>query len=211
MAFLGVQLRDFLSKRARRTFVIDPDVSEAIDKLAGGHPMEINILVNQALRRFVEFGRYVDSFKLVVSDPRLMKSLWSHVTADEAREMGSRNGNDTLVEFIIYYFRKFDLDSILKTFRVFGAEYTNAFHFSEFGEDHNRMVILRHTLGLPASAYYGASLKSLCDRLGFEVRVDESDDQVACKIYNADAAMKVTPSTFKEQLSKRLVTKTIES
>ena len=59
-----------------------------------------------------------------------MKLFWSHLTVDEAREMGVQNGTSTVVEFILYYFRKFDLESLLKTFRVIGAEYSNAFVYS---------------------------------------------------------------------------------
>lgn len=188
-----------MSKRARRTFTIDSDVSEKVDELTDGHSLEINLLVNKALRRFIEWGRFVDSFKLVTYDPRLMKELWSHLTVDEARKMGTQNGTDAVVEFILYYFRRFDLDSVLKTFRVIGAEYANAYLYSEFGDTNNRTIILRHQMGLSASAYYGGSLKALCKRLGIDVRLEESDDQLICKISNAGSP-EATPKTFKEQM-----------
>src|SRR5467141_108649 len=57
--------------------------------------------------------------------PRLMKLFWSHLTVDEAREMGIQNGTSAVVEFILYYFRKFDIESLLRTFRLIGAEYSN--------------------------------------------------------------------------------------
>jgi hypothetical protein len=37
-------------------------------------------------------------------------------------------------------------------------------------------------MGRSASAYYGASLKALCDRLGMELELEEGDDQLVCKI-----------------------------
>ena len=188
-----------VSKRARRTFTIDSDVSERVDELTDGHSLEINLLVNKALRRFIEWGRFVDSFKLVTYDPRLMKELWSHLTVDEARKMGTQNGTDAVVEFILYYFRRFDLDSVLKTFRVIGAEYANAYLYSEFGDTNNRTIILRHQMGLSASAYYGGSLKALCNRLGVDVRLEESDDQLMCKISNAGSP-EATPKTLREQM-----------
>ena len=191
-----------MAKRARRTFTIDADISEKIDSLVDGHPLEINLLVNKALQRYLDWGRYVDSFKLITTNPMLMKTLWSYVPVDDARALGTKNGNDTAVEFILYYFHKFDLDSVLKTFSVIGAEYANAYIYSEFGDHQNRTVVLRHHMGLSASAFYGASLKALCDRLGLEVKLEESDDQVTCKIYKTDM-IKVTPPTFKEQLAKR--------
>src|SRR5207245_6753506 len=100
--------------------------------------------------------------------------LWSYGTLGEAREMVTKNGKDTVVEFILYYFRKFDLDSVLKTFEVIGAEYANAYVYSEFGDKDSRTIILRHSMGLSASAYYGASCKALCDRLGVKCELEES-------------------------------------
>jgi hypothetical protein len=171
-----------LPRLTRRTFAIEPELSEKLDDLVNGHTLEANLVASKALRRYLEWGRFVDGFKLVTIDPRLLKVFWSHLTVDEARELGKQNGNSTVVEFILYYFRKFDLDSVLKTFRVIGAEYSNSFVYSEFGDDRNRTIILRHGMGLNASVYYGASLKALCDRLGMELELEESDDQLICKM-----------------------------
>jgi hypothetical protein len=178
--------RALLPRLTRRTFAIEPDLSEKVDDLVNGHTLEANLVVGKALRRYLEWGRFVDGFKLVTIDPRLLKVLWSHLTVDEARELGKQNGNSTVVEFILYYFRKFDLDSVLKTFRIIGAEYSNVFVYSEFGDDSNRTVILRHGMGRNASAYYGASLKALCDRLGMELELEESDDQLICRMRGLD-------------------------
>ncbi|HYU87778.1 MAG TPA: hypothetical protein VEL52_03705 [Candidatus Bathyarchaeia archaeon] len=209
-AILSVSQTLLLERRTRRTFTIDPDVSEKIDKLVGGHNLEVNVLVNKSIRRYIEWGRYVDSFKLVTSDPRLMKTLWSHVTVEDARKMGTQNGKDTVVEFILYYFRKFDLASVLKTFELIGAEYANAYAYTEFGDKDSRTIILRHSMGRSASAYYGASFKALCDRLGVTVELEESDDQLICKIGGASSLKIMAPKTFKEQLAKQAVERRVE-
>ena len=187
-----------LARLTRRTFAIEPEVSEKIDDLVEGHTLEANLLANKALRRYIEWGRFVDGFKLVTIDPGLLKLFWSRITVDEARELGTKNGNSTVVEFILYYFRKFDLDALLKTFRVIGAEYSNVYVYSEFGDDTDRTIILRHGMGTSASAFYGASLKALCDRLGEAVELDENDDQVVCKIRGLEKPKIVTPRAVKE-------------
>ena len=116
--------------------------------------------------------------------------------------MGLQNGNSVVVEFILYYFRKFDLESVLKTFRVIGVEYSNAFAYSESGDDRNRTIILRHSMGQSASAYYGASLKALSVRLGFEVELEETDDQLVCKIRRVDKEQAIAPKTPKAKQSQ---------
>jgi len=175
-----------VGRLTHRTFAIDRELSEKIDNLVDGHPLEVNLLVSKALRRYIEWGRFADAFKLVTIDPQLLKLFWSHLTVDEAREMGIQNGNNRVVEFILSYYRKFDLDSVLNIFRVIGAEYSNAYVYSESGDDSNRTIILRHNMGPSASAYYGASLKALCNRLGMGMDLEESNDQLVCKIRAID-------------------------
>jgi hypothetical protein len=87
--------------------------------------------------------------------------------------------------------------SVLETFRVIGAEYSNTFVYSESGDDRNRTIILRHGMGRSASAYYGASLKALSGRLGREVELEESDDQLVCKIRRVDKEQSVAATTSK--------------
>ena len=164
-----------LPRLTRRTFAIERELSEKIDDLVEGHPLEVNLLVNKALRRYVEWGRFVDDFKLVTIDPLLLELFWSHLTVDEAREVGLKSGNNRVVEFILYYFRKIDLDSVLKIFRVIGAEYSNVYVYSESDDEGNRTIILRHSMGRSASAYYGASLKALSSRLGMKVEVTATE------------------------------------
>src|SRR5439155_25703140 len=81
----------FLERRTRRTFTIDPDVSEKIDKMVGGHNLEGNGRVNRAIRRYMEWGRYVDRFKLLTSDPRLMRTTGTDGTVGESRGMGTQS------------------------------------------------------------------------------------------------------------------------
>jgi hypothetical protein len=180
-----------VARLTRRTFAIDPEISEKIDDLSGGHPLEANLLANKALRRYIDWGRFVDSFKLVTIDPRLLKLFWSHLTADEAREMGLQNGKSAVVDFILYYFHKFDLESVLKVFKVIGAEYSNVYIYSEFGDNDSRTIVLRHGMGRSASAYYGASLQALLNRLGLEMELEEGVDQLICKILGTNVAKAV--------------------
>src|SRR6266516_1747197 len=171
-AILSVSQTLLLERRTRRTFTIDPDVSEKIDKLVGGHNLEVNVLVNKSIRRYIVWGRYVDIF--------------------------------------LYYFRTFDLASVLKTFELIGAEYANAYAYTEFGDKDSRTIILRHSMGRSASAYYGASFKALCDRLGVTVELEESDDRLICKIGGASSLKIMAPKTFKEQLAKQAVERRVE-
>ena len=44
-----------MARLTRRTFAIQSDVSEKIDALVDGHTLEANLLVDKALRRYLEW------------------------------------------------------------------------------------------------------------------------------------------------------------
>jgi hypothetical protein len=50
-------LRQRSCTMTRRTFAIEPDLSEKIDDLVDGHTLEADLLVSKALRRYIEWGR----------------------------------------------------------------------------------------------------------------------------------------------------------
>ncbi|HVH16009.1 MAG TPA: hypothetical protein VNA15_09885 [Candidatus Angelobacter sp.] len=56
-----------MAQLTRRTFAIEPEVSEKIDDLVDGHTLEANLLANKALRRYIEWGSFVDSFNWLLS------------------------------------------------------------------------------------------------------------------------------------------------
>src|SRR5207247_10835134 len=117
--------------------------------------------------------------------------------------VGSRTATVAVGERILYDFHKVDLDSGRNTLQGICAEYCNAYVYSEFGDRQNRTGILRHSVGRVASAYYGASLQALCSRLGLNLELEESDDQVICKIAGGGSLRGVLPKTFNEQMAGR--------
>jgi hypothetical protein len=48
-----------------------------------------------------------------------------------------------------------------------------------------------------------ASFKALCDRLGVKCELEESEDQMTCKISRASTLKSIAPKTLKEQLAKQ--------
>src|SRR5207237_10922248 len=81
-----------------------------------------------------------------------------------------------------YHSLIFDFDAVLTTIRVMGAEDTNKYVDTESDDEGKPTIIMRHGMGMSASAYYGASFNALCHRLGLKVDLEESDDQLIFKI-----------------------------
>jgi hypothetical protein len=111
----------------------------------------------------------------------------NHLTDEEARNIGKQSGNDTSIEFIRSYFHKFDLETLLESFRVIGDLFMHAFKYNEFVENSHRTIILRHNAGLRVSAYYSEILKTLCSRLNIEVEVHETEAQITATIRSLES------------------------
>jgi predicted transcriptional regulator len=167
----------------KRTIRIDYDVNHKLQGLSSKERSTFNSLLNRALRRYVEWDVFAENFGLVTVHQQMWKALLSQLTDKEARELGRQIGAQSMMDFVTFYFHKFDLDSVLLAFRLLGTEYMRNFQFVDFGAgDGVRTVVLRHSLGPAASGFYSESLRVICHQLQVGVEIDETDEQIVARI-----------------------------
>jgi hypothetical protein len=172
-------------RSVKRTIRIDYDVNHKLQGLSSKQRTTFNSLLNRALRRYVEWDVFAENFGLVTIQQQMWKTLLSQLTDKEARELGRRIGAQSTMDFVTYYFHKFDLDSVLQAFRLLGTEYMRNFQFVDFGDgDGVRTVVLRHSLGPTASGFYSESLREICNQLQVGVEIEETDEQIVARITN---------------------------
>lgn len=180
-------------KTVKRTIRMDFDISEKLEDLSTKQRLAFNSLLNKALRRYVDWEVFAESFGLITVEKKVWKTLLGRLTELEARELGRRVGAQSTMDFVTYYFRRFDLESVICCLQLLGAEYMRNFQFVDFGEgDGTRTVVLRHSLGPAASAFYGESVRTLFERLHVSAEIEESDDQIVLRIISAEKDKKTT-------------------
>ena len=173
-------------KTVKRTVRMDFDVSEKLEDLASKQRLAFNSLLNKALRRYVDWEVFAESFGLITIERRVWKMLLSSLTELEARELGRRAGAQSTMDFVTYYYHKFDFDSVIRSFQLLGAEYMRNFQFVDFGTgEGKRTVVLRHAMGPAASAFYSEAIRTLCERLQVSTEIEESDEQITIRIASA--------------------------
>ncbi len=57
-------------------------------------------------------------FGLLSISRRLLRVLFEHLTDEEARLLGKRSGREGGPELVMFWYKKFDLDNILKAFET---------------------------------------------------------------------------------------------
>ena len=87
---------------------IDTEVFEQLDELAERDKISVNVIANQALRKHVEYDAYAEKFGLVTISKGLLKTLFSLMSEEKARDLGRKSGEQTWVALVTFWFKKFN-------------------------------------------------------------------------------------------------------
>ena len=151
---------------------------ESIEKLARREKLSLNHVINIALAGYAEWGGIYQSLGLATMSKRLLRELFANLSEERARELGRENGLEEAATLVMFWCRRFDLESVLRTFGGILGRYSGAFAFEHSREGRLNIVVLRHDMGRNASAYYSEYARSVCGLLGMECSVVESEAQV---------------------------------
>lgn len=165
-----------------RTFRIDTDVGEELDELARKDRVSVNVIANQALRKHVEYDSYAERFGLVTISKDLLKTLFGLMSDQEARALGKKSAEQTGVALISFWFKKFNLENVIKSLDRVASHYNRNFKFEHSTNGQEHVLILRHDSGPRASAFYAESVKAMFALLDVKVELEEREDQVVVKL-----------------------------
>lgn len=165
-----------------RTVRLDEDVDRMFQDLSEREKTSINHLVSKALRRYAEWDVYAERFGFLTVGGKHLAKLFSNLTDKEARELGREVGNNAGPEFINFYFKKYNYDTVLKTLEILGHMYARMYTFETSFEGKTQVLILKHGRGPRTSAYLSEATLGLLRKLGLKPEVTETEDQVTIKV-----------------------------
>ena len=167
------------SNSVTRTIRIERDVDEFLRKFGDREGVSVNLLVNKAIRRLVEWDIYADKFGLVALPSSLVERLMEHLTDEESAELGRWVGRNVLPEFMTFWFKEVSLQSMVVGFPRLTSRYGRSF---EYAKDGKWTVILKHGAGARWSIYYEELIKtSFSELLKTDVTTEKTDDQVVAR------------------------------
>jgi hypothetical protein len=160
---------------------LDGDTDTKLEELARKENVSVNILVNRSLRKFVEWDVHAERFGFMTASRRLYGGLMNKLSDKEAREFGRSSAQSGGVEFVTFFFKKYNIENVLKCARMLGNLYGNAYAMEHTVEGDTHTLVIRHDQGPRMSAYMAESWKVTAQKLGLKSDVMETEDQIICK------------------------------
>jgi hypothetical protein len=164
-----------------RTLRLDEDVEAGIVEMAGREQFSFNLLANKTLRKLVEWEDKACKFGFIQVPTSIMERVFSMLSDEEARELGREAGANTLPEMILFWFKKFNPETALKTLEMIGR-YGNSFRLQYTIDGEADTVVLKHDRGPRVSAFYAELLGSLFKPMGARVETRETEGQIVANI-----------------------------
>jgi len=157
---------------------LESELDEGLSRLADKDNISVNLLINKALTRYVEWDANSEKFGLVSVSKRLLRSLFDYVPEKDVRDLGTKSGKEGGPELVTFFYKKFDLESLLKAFENLTSKYMNNFKFEHNFDGKTHTLVMKHDIGLNASAYYAESVKAVFALLGLKAKTSETEAQV---------------------------------
>ena len=166
-----------------KTLRLDSDVDEKLTDLAEKEGVSVNVLANRAIRKYVEWDVFAQRFGFMTTSHTMQEKLFQKLSDDEAREMGREMGKNVGPEFVTFFFKKLNFETVLKAAELLGTAYGNAYTFEHSFDGKTHTIILKHDMGPRMSAYLGETWKMMGERLELQTSINETEDQVVIKVH----------------------------
>ncbi len=101
------------SSSVTRTIRIERDVDDFLRKFGEREGVSVNLLVNKAIRRLVEWDIYAEKFGLIALPSSLIERMMERLSDEEASELGRWVGQNLIPEFITFWFKEVSLQAMV--------------------------------------------------------------------------------------------------
>jgi len=145
-------------KTATMTFRIDENIVTKLRDEADNREISLNTLVNQILKRFVEWGLFEPKLGLIPMAKPIVVELFENMSEDEIADMARRVGTNAVRDIALFMKHKMDLESFLNWFETrMKTSFVEVSHHK--AEDGKHSYILKHDLGRNWSIFHKVILE----------------------------------------------------
>ncbi|MGN6350983.1 MAG: hypothetical protein ACTHL3_05920 [Candidatus Nitrosocosmicus sp.] len=156
-------------KTSTMTFRIDDNVLRILRSESERHQISLNTLINQLLKRFVEWDMYESKVGMIPIAKPIVVELFRKMSKEEISKMALDIGKNAVHDISLFMKNKMDLDSFLSWFETrMNSSLTETNHSIQNGF---HVYVLKHELGENWSLYHKIILQSIFNEI-FEKTVD---------------------------------------
>ncbi|WP_337861625.1 hypothetical protein [Nitrososphaera sp.] len=147
------------SKRATvtMTFRIEESVMAALRSESEKKEVSLNTLVNQVLKRFVEWDMFEPKVGMIPIARPVVQTLFEKMSREGVVEMAQKVGKGAVHDIALFMKSKMDLDSFLSWLEM--RMKNSSIEFSHRVRDGRHVFIMKHDLGYNWSLYHKTLLE----------------------------------------------------
>jgi hypothetical protein len=165
-----------LKQSRARTFRLDADLDDSIERLASEDRVSVSHLANRALRRYVEWDRARTTEGFVSVPSMLLVKLMAELSEERAHDLGRWAGKQLFLPNLRAGYANLSFEKAENSMRMLG-DYGRRFTFEHGFEEGMHTFTIGQKMGRNWSAYYAGSLESIFEGfLGRAVKVTLSDN-----------------------------------
>jgi hypothetical protein len=152
-------------KRSRaRTFRVEKDTDDAIEKIAKEERVSLNQVANRALRKYVEWDKAPANRSLVSVPSLLLVKLMAEQTEAKAHELGRWAGRELFLPNLKAGHPTPSIESAVAMMRMLGT-YGGRFTFDHIVEQRKHIMTIGQKMGKNWSVYYAGALETIFEKL----------------------------------------------
>lgn len=162
---------------------MDVDVDKALQELASKEKASVNSVVNKVLRKFVEWDAQALRFGFITITVPELKKLFGFLSEQEVQEYGHWFGENLAREYVTFFFKRVDYDTVMRALEMLGSDYGGHYQFEDHFDGRVHTVICKHGRGQKWSLFYEEAFKvAFKNLLDKDVELERTDDQVTIRI-----------------------------
>lgn len=179
-------------KSVTRTVRIDDDVEKLLVEYAEKNGISVNLLIERALRKHAEWQVYASKFGFLDTPLSLYNRIMGLLSPEQAMELGIWVGRNFAKDFILFWFKKIDFNSTIKSFELLGSSYARFFEFIHEDDGLVHTMILKHDRGTNSSILWDQVVKYVFGELvRMRVETEVTSDQLVARIHIGNLAGKM--------------------
>jgi hypothetical protein len=168
-------------KQKTVTLRIDEDIMDDLYNEANTDSISLNSLVNQVLKRYVEWNKYENKSSMIPIASPVLKDLFDSLSKEQVIRLAKDKAKDVIYNIILFMNGKIDFDILISWYKQ------RMKHCSDVSDkkdnDGSRKIIFRHELGENWSLHHKTIIESIChDILSVPIKINITNSTITLDI-----------------------------
>lgn len=146
-------------KTSTITFRLDGDLVKKLRTESGNRQVSTNTLVNQALRRFLEWDIYEPVSGFVMINKLVFSQIFGKMKEEEVIDIAKSIGKNEVRDTALFMRGQMDLSSFLSWFEM--RMINSSVQVSHTSQDYSHTYMMRHDIGKNWSVYHKTILEMI--------------------------------------------------